>query len=214
MPSPAFPGQGGSVYVGDAVGVSRRQVNINHELARAYLGALRELAAQTGLRDDIALSSITRFSDIFTVERLTEDEEEIWREVREVAGMAMENFLQMRRAEGGRLAEDVLERLLQVETQVAQVETRAPRIAEEYRNRLYQRLQTVLADRGVDDARVLTEAATLQNGRRWNEEIVRLKSHIGQFRVVLSGSSPPAQARFSVQEMNREVNTIGSRRRI
>jgi uncharacterized protein (TIGR00255 family) len=188
------------------------RVNINHELARAYLGALRELAAQTGLRDDIALSSITRFSDIFTVERLTEDEEEIWREVREVAGMAMENFLQMRRAEGGRLAEDVLERLLQVETLVAQVETRAPRIAEEYRNRLYQRLQTVLVDRGVDAARVLPEAAIFAARPAVAEEIVRLKSHIGQFRVILSEEQPAGRKLdFLVQEINREVNTIGSK---
>ncbi len=188
------------------------QVNINHQLAKAYLLALRQLAEETGLRDDITLSSITRFSDIFTVEKLSEDEEEVWQDVKKVAELAMESFLQMRRLEGDKLKEDVLTRLRQVEGMVAQVEERSPKTVEDYRNRLYQKLQTVLADRGVDDARVLTEAAIFSERIAVAEETVRLRSHIQQFNSIISQSQPTGRKLdFLVQEINREINTIGSK---
>lgn len=188
------------------------QVEINHDLARSYLGSIRALGQDLGLADDVTLTSLTRFSDIFLVRRTEEDEDAVWDGVRTVLEQALERFLAMREAEGVRLREDVLQRLATIETCVADVEVQSPKTVEDYRSRLYARLSELLADRQIDDARILTEAAVFAEKTAVAEETVRLRSHIGQFRAILAqGGAVGRKLDFLVQELNREANTIGSK---
>ena len=187
-------------------------VQINQDLAKAYLDALRDTGNSLGLRDDITLSSLSRFGDIFTVTRLAEDEDQVWQAVCPTAKEALENFLAMRLREGERLREDLLERLAVVETNLQAVEAQSPKTVEEYRSRLYAKLKEVLADASIQEQRILTEAAIFAEKIAVAEETVRLGSHIQQFREILDSGEPVGRKLdFLVQEMNREANTIGSK---
>lgn len=188
------------------------QVVINHALAREYLEALRELGGELSLTDDITLSVISRFGDIFTVRKAEEDEEKLWADVEAVAQAALGRFVEMRRQEGDRLRQDVLSRLDSVEAAVAQVEQRSPQTVEEYRIRLTAKLQEILGSTALDEQRIITEAAIIGEKLAVDEETVRLRSHIEQFRSIMDMPEPVGRKLdFLVQEMNREINTIGSK---
>ena len=135
--------------------------------------------------DDLSLSAIARFSDIFVVRKEVEDEEEVWNAVEQVAAQAADAFVRMRETEGEKLKQDILNRLSEIEADTARVEEISPRTVEEYRSRLYQKLQAILEDRSVDEQRILTEAALFAEKIAVDEETVRLKSHIAQLRGML-----------------------------
>lgn len=187
-------------------------VQINHELAAAYLGALRSMGTELGLRDDVGITSLSRFGDIFTVTKTTEDEELIWNCVKQAADKALAAFVEMRQQEGERLKEDLLNRLESIERNVALVEEQSPKTVEAYRNRLYTKLSEVLGNTSIDEQRILTEAAIFAEKIAVAEETVRLSSHIKQFREILASEEPVGRKLdFLVQEFNREANTIGSK---
>ncbi|WP_312641657.1 YicC/YloC family endoribonuclease [Hydrogenoanaerobacterium sp.] len=188
------------------------QVEVNYELAKSYTEALRALGDKLGLVDDLSLSAVSRFSDIFTVRKGMEDEEVIWNGVKTVLDEAAERFVAMRAAEGDRLKEDCLNRLVNIENAVGLIENRSPRVVEEYRARLYNKLKDVLENTNIDDQRILTEAAIFSEKTAVDEETVRLRSHIAQFRDILKLKEPVGRKLdFLVQEFNRETNTIGSK---
>ena len=188
------------------------QVVINHDLARSYLEALRDLAEDLQIKNDVSVSQMARFSDIFSVVKVEENEEEMWQAVQQVAQQAVQNFVDMRRAEGEKMKQDLLNRLQTIEQLVARVEELSPKTVENYTKRLYAKLQEVLQSNTVDDQRVLTEAAVFAEKIAVAEETVRLGSHIHQFRQILSSSEPVGRKLdFLVQEFNREANTIGSK---
>ena len=171
------------------------EVEVNLGLARSYVEALRGAAPELGLRDDLELSALLRFADVFQVKKAVEDEEEIWSAVRSVAEQALARFVQARQEEGERMQADISARLDQIEKQVSEVE-----------------LDEVLEGRGLDEARILTEAAIFADKIAVDEETVRLRSHLAQFRGLLDSSEPVGRKLdFLVQEMNREVNTTGSK---
>ena len=190
---------------------SDAQVVVNTALAREYVEALRELGRELDLPDDLSLSAVARFGEIFTLRRAPDDEEEVQANVLAVAAQAAERFSQMRRAEGEKLREDILGRLISIEERVAQVEERSPQTVAEYRQKLTARMEELLGKAAVEEQRILAEAAIVAD--RWvDEETVRLRSHIAQLRSILD--TPEAVGRkldFLVQEMNREANTIGSK---
>ncbi len=187
-------------------------IEINHDLARDYAQALRALGRELDLRDDLSISAMARFSDIFIVRRTPDDEEEVWRGVREVAAQALEQFVQMRRAEGEKLKEDVLGRLDAIGEMVGTVEEQSPRTVAAYRARLTAKLQEVLEQRPLDQQRIIAEAAIVAERLAVDEETVRLRSHMGQLREILGTSDAVGRKLdFLVQEMNREANTIGSK---
>lgn len=187
-------------------------VEINHALVKSYVGALRSVKEEFGLTDDLSLSAISRFSDIFTVRKSVEDEQVIWDSVRTVLDQALANFVHMREVEGERMKEDILSRLQTIEERVAFVEERSPKTVEEYRGRLYAKMQEVLKDAKVEEQRILTEAAIYSEKIAVDEETVRLRSHIRQFESILASEEPIGRKLdFLVQELNREANTIGSK---
>lgn len=195
-----------------AVDSADAQVCVNEALAAEYVEQLRRLGEKLQLTDDLSLSAIARFSDIFVVRKEVEDEEEVWNAVEQVAAQAADAFVRMRETEGEKLKQDILNRLSEIEADTARVEEISPRTVEEYRSRLYQKLQTILEDRSVDEQRVLTEAALFAEKIAVDEETVRLKSHIAQLRGMLEDDAAVGRKLdFLVQELNRECNTIGSK---
>ena len=191
---------------------SDAQVVVNTALAREYVEALRELGRELDLPDDLSLSAVARFGEIFTLRRAPDDEEEVQANVLAVAAQAAERFSQMRRAEGEKLREDILGRLISIEERVAQVEERSPQTVAEYRQKLTARMEELLGKAAVEEQRILAEAAIVADRWAVDEETVRLRSHIAQLRSILD--TPEAVGRkldFLAQEMNREANTIGSK---
>ncbi len=199
----------------DNSGSDAQEVKVNTALAEGYLKALKEVSkvsSSLGVPDDIKLSSLIRFSDIFSVEKPKEDEEELWRMVSEVVGVALDDFIRMREAEGDRLKSDLILRIETIRDHVAEVEKLVPKATEDYRNKLYGRLCEVLEDRNIDEQRIMLEAAIFSEKTATNEETVRLRSHLSQFvSIISSGDASGRKLDFLVQEINREVNTIGSK---
>ena len=187
-------------------------IEVNKSIAQGYIDALREANESLCLKDDITLSRIMRLPDIFNVTKTEEDEEEVWNDVKIVASEAVGNFLIMRRAEGIKMTDDISLRLGYIEKLVESVEKRSPEITRLYRERLYNRIKEILEDKNVDEQRILTEAAVFSEKTAVDEETVRLKSHIHQFRTLLESDEPVGRKLdFLIQEFNRESNTIGSK---
>jgi uncharacterized protein (TIGR00255 family) len=188
------------------------EVEINKSLAQGYIEALRELKDEFGLLDDLSLSSISRFGDIFSVRKAAEDEEAVWADVQVVAQEAVDHFIAMRETEGKRLKADVLEKLHHIEEIVSQIEARSPQTVANYRERLTAKMQEVLQDKNVDEQRLLLEAAIYSEKIAVDEETVRLKSHLKQFyQLMETDQAVGRKLDFLVQELNRETNTIGSK---
>jgi len=156
--------------------------------------------------------SLARLPDIFTVKKEEPDADLITREVCAAADEALSLFACMRLSEGGRLADDILCSLSAMEDLVRRVEERSPQTVEEYRARLEARMKEVLEGAGVEENRILAEAALYADRVAVSEETVRLRSHIGQIRALLAhGGAVGRKLDFLVQECNREANTIGAK---
>jgi uncharacterized protein (TIGR00255 family) len=188
------------------------EIALNMGVAEGYILALRGAAEELGLDDDLTLSNLIKLPDIFNIQKTPDNEEQIWEDVSEVAGEALERFVSMRGTEGDRLKKDVLDKADFILSMVGRVEELSPLTVENYRSKLFQRLSEVLEGREVDEQRVLTEAAVFAEKIAVDEETVRLRSHIAQLKNMLdSEEAVGRKLDFLVQEMNREVNTIGSK---
>ncbi len=194
------------------VSAPEASISANMELAKGYLEAIRSVSRTLEIPDDVTVSTLARFSDIFTTRKAETDEEQLWQDVRAVAEAAVENFMAMRAAEGEKLKADILSRLDYLERAVGEVETMSAQRVPHYQEKLYARLKALLADTGIDEARILTEAAIFADKTAVDEETVRLRSHIRQYRDILKLDEPVGRKLdFLTQEMNRETNTIGSK---
>lgn len=190
------------------------EILVNHSLAKSYLNALKDLADtnELNLRDDLAMSSLARYNDIFTVHKKEADEEKIWNAVKSVAEVAVDKFIAMRETEGEKLKNDVLSRADLILNKVSVIEERSPETVKEYNDKLLARINEFLSDVQVDEQRLLTECAIFADKVAVAEETVRLRSHIDQLRLFLdSDEAVGRKTDFLVQEMNREANTIGSK---
>lgn len=187
-------------------------VSVNEELARGYRDAVARIAETLGLESGLNAFSLARFPDVLTVERRELDKDKAAAALSEITAKAVEEFNAMRKREGERLRRDMLGKLETIEGLVSVVEERSPQTVKEYRERLEARLRDILADRSLDEQRVITEAAIFADRTAVDEETVRLRSHIAQFRTMLEEGSPIGRKMdFLVQEFNRESNTIGSK---
>ena len=187
-------------------------VQINWGLAESYCRALSSLAERLDIRNDITVTALTRFPDVLTQSAAPADPDALWADVQAVAGQAVTAFLQMRAAEGEKLRADVEARLLTVEELVRQIEQGSAGRVQAYTQRLYARLRELLADRNIEESRVLTEAALFADKTAIDEETVRLHSHVAQYRQILTLDEPIGRKLdFLTQELNREANTIGSK---
>ena len=179
------------------------EVTVNMELARSYQKALRNLSEKLCIKNDVTVSTLTRFPDVLATRHADVDEEQLWADVSAVTAQALDNFIAMRAAEGAKMKADVESRLCFLEERVGRVETLSAGRVEAYTNRLYEKLKTILEDRSIDDARVLTEAAIFGDKTAVDEETVR---------SILELDEPVGRKLdFLTQELNRETNTIGSK---
>ena len=196
----------------DNAGAEKVQVSVNKPVAEGYYNALKELAAEYGLSEDISVSLLSRFPEVLLAEKAEEDVEQMAKDICAVLDRALADFDQMRTKEGARLQEDILARAALIEEKVSVVETRSPQTVSEYRAKLEARMNEVLSNTQIDPARILTEAAIFADKVAVDEETVRLRSHIGQLREMLSkGGATGRKLDFLIQEFNREANTIGSK---
>lgn len=188
------------------------KIVLNEALAKSYIEALKKLRDLFELKDDISVSSVSRNNEIFKSERIEIDEEELWLEIKSVFVNALEAFSAMRKREGERILEDLKARADYMKKLAGNIEKRAPEIAVEYEKRLYDKIKETLGERSIDEARILTEVAIFSDKIAVNEEIIRLGSHFEELNVILSGNEPAGRRLdFLIQEMNREINTIGSK---
>lgn len=187
-------------------------VSVNWTLAKGYHDALVELSERLELKNDMTAGMIARFPDVLSQTAAPLDEEALWENVRTVAEQAVDAFLSMRAVEGEKMREDLLNRLTTVETLVTGIEQNSAGRVQDYTDKLYARLKELLDDRNIDEGRILTEAAIFADKTAIDEETVRLRSHVAQYRQILSGDGPVGRKLdFLTQELNREANTIGSK---
>lgn len=187
-------------------------ISVNMGVAQGYIDALRSANDTFKLPDDLTLSQLSRFPDVFTVIKTIDDENEIWDAVKLVAEKSLEKFVAMKSIEGEKMFKDVLSKLDTIESMVGVVEVASPQTIENYRKRLYDKLSEVLESKDIDESRIVTECALLSEKLAVDEETVRLRSHISQFRELLNSNEPVGRKLdFLIQEMNREVNTTGSK---
>ena len=187
-------------------------VEPNISVIGSYVDALRSIKDSIGVADDLSLSHLLRIPDAFTVKKTEEDEEAIWQEVKATAEEALSGFIAMRETEGKKLGGDIILKLDEIESDVNKVSERSEEATRAYRERLYNKLREVLEDKNIDEQRILTEAAIFADKTAVDEEIVRLRSHISQYRGLLELDEPIGKRLdFLIQEFNREVNTIGSK---
>ena len=187
-------------------------VRVNEPLLKSYIDALRHITEEYALRDDLTVSTVSRLPDVLSVEKKDQDADAIAEGIREITDRALADFDIMREREGQKLKDDILSRLVVIETLLAAIEREAPKTVEDYRTRLRQKMEEVLNGAGVDENRLLQEAALYADHIAVDEETVRLHSHISQLRTMLSGGSPIGRKiDFLIQEFNREANTIGSK---
>ena len=194
------------------IGGNNARIEMNKSIAEGYISALREFNESAALRDDITLSSVMRFPDVFNVKKSEEDEDTIWNEVKAVAEKAVDGFIAMRRTEGERLKTDLEMKLDYILSKVEIVEKCSPETVSAYRKNLYDKLKEVLNDSKIDEQRILTEAAIFSEKIAVDEETVRLRSHIAQFKNILSTETAVGRKLdFLVPAMTREINTSGSK---
>ncbi len=196
----------------DSASAGNMTVKVNEPLLRGYVDALRHISEEYSLENDLTALSVSRFPDVLSVEKSDMDAEAIAAAIVSVTEQALCDFDAMRLREGEKLRDDVLNRLDTVDTLVSAVEREAPNTVAKYRSRLEQKMTEVLGTAGIDESRILAEAAIFADHIAVDEETVRLRSHMSQLRTMINGSAPTGKRiDFLMQEFNREANTIGSK---
>jgi len=188
------------------------QVNLNKAVLESYLKAMREMVEEFQVADDISVSAVSRLPEVFSLEKPQVDEDQLLSDMMGVLAKALAEYDTMRQNEGEALDRDLRSRGNTILELVAQVEKGNVQTVIDYRTRLENKLKEVLANTAIDESRILTEAAIFADKVAVDEETVRLRSHIGQLREMLSkGGATGRKLDFLIQEFNREANTIGSK---
>jgi len=188
------------------------QVSLNKNVLAGYLAAMRQMVDEFDVRDDIAVSTVSRLPDVFVVEKPQLDEEQLLSDLMCVVNKALDSYDAMRCTEGQALDQDLRSRGQTILELVSQVEAGNGQTVIAYRTRLENKLKEVLENTQIDESRILTEAAIFADKVAVDEETVRLRSHLQQMNTMLDGGGAVGRKLdFLLQEMNREANTIGSK---
>jgi len=187
-------------------------VTVNEVLASRYVEALRSIEEKFGLCGGLSSVDIARFPEVLTAEKTEIDRDEVLCALMSALEAALRDFDAMRTVEGEKMSEDITGRLDAIGQMLDFIEERSPQTVAEYREKLLQRMTEILDGKDIDESRILTEAAIFADKWAVDEETVRLRSHIAQFRAMLADNVPVGRKLdFLIQEMNRETNTIGSK---
>jgi uncharacterized protein (TIGR00255 family) len=187
-------------------------ISLNKTVLEGYLGAMRQMVDEFGVKDDISVSTVSRLPEVFAVEKPDVDEEQLMADLLSIVNKALEAYNAMRATEGAALDADLRSRGNTILELVGQVEQGNAQTVQDYRARLEAKLREVLENTNIDESRILTEAAIFADKVAVDEETVRLRSHLDQMNTMLTGGGAIGRKLdFLLQEMNREANTIGSK---
>lgn len=185
---------------------------LNLEVAKGYYNCLNELQKEFNIENDITVSKLANFPEVLTLEEEEENLDEVLKEIKPLIEVSLDKMLEMRIREGEKLKEDILIKLNDIEEKVKTIEGFADDLPKTYKQRLEERLSELTKGLNVDEERIAVEVAIFADKVAIDEEVIRLKSHIGQMRKTLNLEEPVGRKLdFIVQEMNRETNTIGSK---
>lgn len=190
-----------------------KEIKINTELAKAYIDELKKLAEKENILSDIQVTEISKYPDVLNIQS-SQDDEKITEEVLETITIATDNLVQMRETEGNKISEDLLKRLNIINKKVEEIAKLSTGLIEEYVVKLEKRIKEILKTEDVDKSRLAQEVVIYADKCSIEEEITRLKSHIFQFRNLITSNNEEPKGKkidFLIQEMNRETNTIGSK---
>ncbi len=227
----------GKVEIGVSITLTegkKADIHVNADIVKGYLDAMQAyndaqlesddekdyrlltdkklLSGDDPANGEMSWATMLHLPDIFRVEKAQDDEDAVRAALLEVTGKALQAFVEMREVEGEKLREDILSRLEELRRMIGIVEAEAPKLTEKYRERLYTKISELLGSTQIDEQRILTEAAIFSEKTAVDEETVRLRSHLAQMEQLLNSSTTVGRKLdFLVQEMNREVNTIGSK---
>ena len=189
-----------------------KAVILDEALCMNYYSLLNQIKEKCGIKQEIAVSDMTRFSDIFVTKQQEENKEEVWQMFLSCLKPALEDFLAMRKREGERLFNDLKEKAEKIQELTAKIEEISPKVVAEYAHKLEERMKELLGEFKADEGRILTEVGIMADRVCINEELVRLKSHFVELDDILAQDEPVGRKLdFLVQELNRETNTIGSK---
>lgn len=194
------------------VGLKNKQLKVDKDLAMDYYKSLKELAEFLDKQGDITTMDIAGFPDIIKIEETKEDLEYLWTILQPAVAQATEQLIEMRCVEGDRLKQDLLQRVEVIGEITRNIDARSPNVVDEYKERLNARIKDLLGEIQIDETRLANEVAFFADRCSITEEIVRLKSHLEQLKESLQVSEPVGRKLdFLVQELYREINTIGSK---
>jgi len=194
------------------LGEGVKKVILDRNLAVEYYNAMTKLGEELQLRDDISTSSLARFPEILRIEKKEENSEEVWNILEQAINEALNVLIAMREAEGEKLKSSLIELCNNIENYRLKIKEREPLVVAEYKEKLSARIKELMDSDIVDETRLAMEVAIFADKCSINEELVRLRSHLDQFLDILSMDGPVGRKLdFLLQEMNREVNTIGAK---
>lgn len=188
-----------------------KKITINQELVKMYVEELTKLGEQNQINNNISVMELAKFPEVLTIHN-EEEEEELWKELKECLAGALDNLIQMRQKEGTKIAEDLGERIEQVSKDTQKISVYSTRLVEEYVVKLEQRIKDILKTEIIDKDRIAQQVVIYSDKCSIEEELTRLKSHCIQLKELLEETKPVGKKMdFLIQEMNRETNTIGSK---
>ena len=190
-----------------------RNVKINKELAQIYIKQLKELAEEEKISSNIEVIEIAKFPDVLTI-KADEENEKIKQEVIDATQGAVNKILEMKEIEGEKISKDLLHRIEKIENKILEISSKSTGLIEEYVVKLEKRIKEILKTEEIDKSRIAQEVVIYADKCSIQEEITRLRSHIYQFKNLISNSQNESIGKkldFIIQEMNRETNTIGSK---
>ncbi len=200
------------IYINYSTFGQNSQVKLDTNLANAYVDSLNTLREMFKIKDDISLSLLTRFPDIMVLETVEQDMEELWLTLKEALDIAFNALVEMREREGVRLKCDLLKKIEIIKVMVENIKGKSEGIVSEYKSKLYDRIKELTIDIPIDENRLLTEVAVFADKSNIDEEIVRLGCHLDELGKALNLNGPIGKKLdFVIQELNREINTIGSK---
>ena len=198
----------------DVVDTPDINIAIDEGYAKQYISALRQLGEKFDLRDDISIMRVAQNKEIFIETKSEDDIEKDWQALASVLDVAIEKFLEARRREGENIERDLIGKINSISRNVDEIDALSANDTRTYRQKLEEKLRDMLSDNRIvfDENRILTECAIFADKIAIDEELVRLRSHFDGFRSILESDEPVGRRLdFLVQELNREINTIGSK---
>lgn len=187
-------------------------IKYNNELAREYFDLLENIAKDFNINNDINAYTLSKFNEVFTLEEQTIDEDELWNILQEAIKIAAIKLVESRLVEGENLKIDMINKLDYMNELLSLIEDRSPKLITEYREKLTNKVQELLADIQIDEGVIITEVTIYADKICTDEEMVRLRSHISSMKkTLINGENVGRKLDFIAQEMNREANTILSK---